>query len=436
MAPEQALGLKVDARADLYAVGVVLFELLTGRVPFQADTPSAVLLQHVYRAPPSARELNHELPRAIEAVLARSLTKDPNDRYQRADEMAEALREGLRSVDGLAGATVGSHADGSHGVGPGSPVPPAVTVDRRDATAPRATSAASWAARVRSWPRPVLAAALGLVIVPLALLARGAWSPGRAPEPPAANAAGQPSEQPETEGLTPDADAVPRPASPADTTAPVRPAGPTVPPTPSEPLRAPATPPASQEAAQLPPATPEPPVAPTATTAPEPTTSVAAPSPSPSPSPARTPPSAPSDLRVAAVDPHSIRLEWDDNSVDELGFTVSNGDTEVTLGRDVTSYVWSRLAPETQMCFTLRAFNDVGRSRSTPDQCATTPGAPATATVKVSSTAIWVDTGITLEPGQQLTINQRAWLMDVRRRGAQHRARWLSGAVAGQLPQP
>ncbi|HEY0602577.1 MAG TPA: serine/threonine-protein kinase [Herpetosiphonaceae bacterium] len=91
MAPELARGLPVDARADLYSVGVVLYELLTGRAPFEASTPAAMLNLHIHAAPPSPRRLNQDLPAEVETVLLRALAKDPNDRYQSAGEMAQDL---------------------------------------------------------------------------------------------------------------------------------------------------------------------------------------------------------------------------------------------------------------------------------------------------------------------------------------------------------
>ena len=89
--PEQAKGESVDARADLYSTGVVLYELLTGRPPFRGDTPVAVAYQHVSEAPLPPSELNESVPRALDAVVLRALAKDPFQRPQDAAGFREDL---------------------------------------------------------------------------------------------------------------------------------------------------------------------------------------------------------------------------------------------------------------------------------------------------------------------------------------------------------
>jgi serine/threonine protein kinase len=94
-APEQAGGQPVDGRADQYALACVAFETLTGKVPFKRDLPVAVLYAHVSAPPPPATSFRQDLPRAVDAVLAKAMAKDPDDRYPSCADFADALREAL-----------------------------------------------------------------------------------------------------------------------------------------------------------------------------------------------------------------------------------------------------------------------------------------------------------------------------------------------------
>ncbi|MCR2783043.1 MULTISPECIES: Stk1 family PASTA domain-containing Ser/Thr kinase [unclassified Microbacterium] len=89
--PEQAKGEPVDARADVYSTGVVLYELLTGRQPFRGETPVAVAYQHVSETPVPPSEVNPDVPRGLDAVVLRALAKDPFQRFQDAAGFREAL---------------------------------------------------------------------------------------------------------------------------------------------------------------------------------------------------------------------------------------------------------------------------------------------------------------------------------------------------------
>lgn len=93
LSPEQARGMERSTFAtDIYSVGVVLYELLTGRVPFRAEKPLAVLLKIVTETPPRPRQLRPDLPRWLEAVMLRAMQRDPAQRFASAEEMAQALQ--------------------------------------------------------------------------------------------------------------------------------------------------------------------------------------------------------------------------------------------------------------------------------------------------------------------------------------------------------
>lgn len=95
MAPEQGEGQPGDERSDVYALGVILYELLTGQPPFQADSPYAIILRHIHTPPPPPRSLRPDLPPALEAVVLRALEKDPAARYPSAAAFAAALTASL-----------------------------------------------------------------------------------------------------------------------------------------------------------------------------------------------------------------------------------------------------------------------------------------------------------------------------------------------------
>ena len=98
MAPEQGLNGQCDARSDLYALGVVLFEMLTGRVPFDADTPLAILLKHANEPLPLPRSLNPAIPEPLELVLLKVLSKQPDDRYASAAAFSSDLQAALQAA--------------------------------------------------------------------------------------------------------------------------------------------------------------------------------------------------------------------------------------------------------------------------------------------------------------------------------------------------
>jgi serine/threonine protein kinase len=98
MAPEQGQGRTVDRRADIYSLGVVLFEMLTGQVPYDAETPMAVVLKHITEPLPMPRSLDPTIPESVESAILTALAKHPDDRYPTAGDMAAALRDALRAT--------------------------------------------------------------------------------------------------------------------------------------------------------------------------------------------------------------------------------------------------------------------------------------------------------------------------------------------------
>ncbi|RLD07564.1 MAG: hypothetical protein DRI32_00620 [Chloroflexi bacterium] len=105
MAPEQSVGDAVDERADIYAAGVILYEMVTGQPPFQAETPMAIVLAHLHDPLPLPKEVNPNVPDEIQRIILKALAKKPEDRYQTAKEMAEKLSETIALMSFSANAT-------------------------------------------------------------------------------------------------------------------------------------------------------------------------------------------------------------------------------------------------------------------------------------------------------------------------------------------
>lgn len=156
MSPEQGLGKKVDGRSDIYALGVLLFQMVTGRVPFDSDTPVSIVLKHAQEQPPSPRTFNPAVDASIEAVIARALAKEPGARFPSAGAMARAL-EHPRQAHVLAG-------------------PDDETVVQTPPLQPTAPPPRPPAPGLRLPSRRALLSAGGLLVLLLSIAAGGLWA--------------------------------------------------------------------------------------------------------------------------------------------------------------------------------------------------------------------------------------------------------------------
>jgi eukaryotic-like serine/threonine-protein kinase len=114
MAPEQVAGKHVDERADIYALGVILFEMLTGRVPFRGDSAIAVGFQQLKDPPPSPRSINPQIPEEVERIILKALEKNPIQRYRTVHEMRKEFESALPRFATTASASPTSEGTLSH----------------------------------------------------------------------------------------------------------------------------------------------------------------------------------------------------------------------------------------------------------------------------------------------------------------------------------
>ncbi len=102
MAPEQTLGKPATAQSDIYSLGVMLYEMVVGKLPFEADTPMAIALMHVHEPLPLPRRIKEDIPEAVELIILKALAKDPKDRFPQAGELAKAFASAIGAETSMA----------------------------------------------------------------------------------------------------------------------------------------------------------------------------------------------------------------------------------------------------------------------------------------------------------------------------------------------
>ncbi len=171
MSPEQSQGISVDHRTDIYALGIILFEMLTGKIPHDSDTPYGIIVRRLSEPLPLPRTLNPNIPESLERVTLKALADTPDDRYSSAGELATALTEDLKSTEQV-------FSDDQPTIA--SPMPRTSTDVPIDKEAGRADKASppskqeagsiDSAAQGQTWSKPLILA-IGCGIVALIILA-------------------------------------------------------------------------------------------------------------------------------------------------------------------------------------------------------------------------------------------------------------------------
>jgi formylglycine-generating enzyme required for sulfatase activity len=220
MSPEQGQGQEVDLRTDIYSLGVVLYEMVTGRIPFDAETPFAVVLKHIADPIPLPRSVSPDLPEGVERVVLKAMAKELDGRFASAGEMADALRGAIGgepiAIPSPAEAVAEAGVIPSRVAETSPPATPDVAPPSVEDLSPRAPVAPS---RPRGWLLPVIAGLVVLVGIGAVLALAGVYAilrPGQTPGQGAevtAQAAETTPQALEIETATTQAGVVPTPTS-------------------------------------------------------------------------------------------------------------------------------------------------------------------------------------------------------------------------------